>query len=107
MVCLQSLSQQASFYGYSNAEPGQYADVLVLLCSWFDLDQHEVLDLKGRLLEAAGASKKHGQDAKYPLQAASYTSAVVDLNSPSWTQTLTTAGEAKQTIAACKVQQSW
>lgn len=73
--------------------------MLLLLCSWFDLDQHEVLDLKGRLLEAAGASKSHGKDAKYPLQAASYTSAVVDLNSPSWTETLTAAGEAKQNIA--------
>ena len=27
-------------------------------CSWFDLDQHEVLDFKGRLLEAAGAGKR-------------------------------------------------
>ena len=61
-----------------------------------DLDQHEVLDLKGRILEAAGASKKHGQTAKYPLHAGSYTSAVVDLNSPSWTETLINAGETAE-----------
>jgi O-methyltransferase involved in polyketide biosynthesis len=67
-----------------------------MACSWYDLDQHEVLDLKGRILEAAGASKKHGQQAKYPLHAGSYTSAVVDLNSPSWTETLINAGETAE-----------
>ena len=69
-----------------------------MACSWYDLDQHEVLDLKGRILEAAGASKKHGQQAKYPLHAGSYTSAVVDLNSPSWTETLINAGETAEGI---------
>ena len=73
-----------------------------MACSWYDLDQHEVLDLKGRILEAAGASKKHGQTAKYPLHAGSYTSAVVDLNSPSWTETLINAGEtAEETHEDC------
>ena len=67
-----------------------------MACSWYDLDQHEVLDLKGRILEAAGASKKHGQKAKYQLHAGSYTSAVVDLNSPSWTETLINAGETSE-----------
>ena len=67
-----------------------------MACSWYDLDQHEVLDLKGRILEAAGAGKKHGQKAKYPLHAGSYTSAVVDLNSPSWTETLINAGETAE-----------
>ena len=67
--------------------------MLCMLCSWFDLDQHEVLDLKARLLEAAGASKTHGVSAKYPLHAASYTSAVVDLNSPAWPDNLIHAGE--------------
>ncbi len=72
-----------------------------MACSWYDLDQHEVLDLKGRILEAAGASKKHGQTAKYPLHAGSYTPAVVDLNSPSWTETLINAGETANGICTC------
>ncbi|KAL0020906.1 hypothetical protein WJX77_009821 [Trebouxia sp. C0004] len=138
----ESLSQQASFYGYSSADSnqprklgwvtlrtrylddalakvfaqfeGQHCQTVLLgagmdarpwrlpsmhSVSWYDLDQHEVLDLKGRLLEAAGASKKHGQKAKHPLHAGSYTSAVVDLNSPSWSETLINAG-FKQEVPA-------
>ena len=52
-----------------------------------------MLDLKGRLLEAAGAGKKHGGSDKYPLRAASYSSAVVDLNDAAWTDKLVKAGK--------------
>ena len=38
---------------------------------------------------------KHAEEAKYPLHAGSYTSAVVDLNSPSWPQSLIHAGNNK------------
>ena len=72
------------------------------MCSWFELDQHEVLDLKSRLLAAAGAGKKHGTADKYPLQAASYVSAVVDLNNSSWVETLKKAGMLRfALISAC------
>ena len=62
------------------------------VCSWFELDQDEVLNLKGRLLEAAGASKVHGQQAKHPLRAGSYASAVANLTDTSWPKTLAQMG---------------
>lgn len=61
-------------------------------CSWFELDQDEVVDLKGRLLNAADASKQHGQQAKHPLKAGSYVSAVANLTDASWPSTLTQTG---------------
>ena len=61
-------------------------------CSWFELDQDEVVDLKGRLLDAAGASKQHGQQAKHPLKTGSYVSAVANLTDASWPSTLTQTG---------------
>ena len=77
--------------------------MLLMLCSWFDLDQHEVLDLKARLLEAAGASKMHGDSVKYPLHASSYVSAVVDLNSPAWPDKLIQAGQASMRLKVATV----
>ena len=66
------------------------------VCSWFELDQEEVLNLKGRLLKAAGASKVPGQQAKHPLKAGSYVSTVANLTDASWPNTLAQAGETLQ-----------
>ena len=85
-------SENAALENEHLSDHGLKADCNYILCSWFDLDQHEVLDLKGRLLEAAGAGKKHGGGDKYPLQAATYTSAVVDLNDAAWADKLVKAG---------------
>lgn len=63
-------------------------------CSWFELDQDEVVDLKGKLLAAAGASKVTGQEAKHPLKAGSYVSTVANLTDASWPTALTKTGSA-------------
>ena len=59
-----------------------------------------MLDLKGQLLEAAEAGKKRNAADKYPLQAASYVSAVVDLTNACWVETLSKAGAMRSAFLA-------
>lgn len=78
------------------------------VCSWLELDQNEVVELKGRLLDAAGAGTKHEQGYKYPLKAGSYVSAVVNLNDASWPEQLAQAGKAASscmhTVQDCELR---